>query len=276
MVITLCNGKGGSGKTTLTMLLAAALIEAGHDVAVQDLDPQRTATRWVRASCATGSTRKDCPIVARLATQTLAVRTHRMLDREGRATCRSDVMVRTVMPTAVPIPEGVAVGWWVVLAALVIAVFLAEPFMARHDAGYVREWLARDGYRVERIRRTWSSGAFGAYRRGNLRTFTEGRGCRYFDVVAVNERFVEFTGTARVHGKLQRPNLDEWIEVRWDTRRQLSPPQKTVTGDENPSNAEGWYPDVSGRHEQRWYSMGTPTELVRDGAVEGKDPPTEA
>jgi chromosome partitioning protein len=49
VVITLCNGKGGSGKTTLTMLLAAALIEAGHDVAVQDLDSQRTATRWARA-----------------------------------------------------------------------------------------------------------------------------------------------------------------------------------------------------------------------------------
>jgi chromosome partitioning protein len=47
MTITFCNGKGGSGKTTLTVLLASALAEAGHQVAVQDADPQKTATRWV-------------------------------------------------------------------------------------------------------------------------------------------------------------------------------------------------------------------------------------
>lgn len=47
MIITLCNGKGGSGKTTLTILIASALVEAGHDVAVLDTDPQQTATRWI-------------------------------------------------------------------------------------------------------------------------------------------------------------------------------------------------------------------------------------
>lgn len=47
MTITLCNGKGGSGKTTLTILLATALAEAGHDVAVLDIDPQQTASRWI-------------------------------------------------------------------------------------------------------------------------------------------------------------------------------------------------------------------------------------
>lgn len=47
MTITLCNGKGGSGKTTLTILLASALTEAGHAVAVLDTDPQKTATRWI-------------------------------------------------------------------------------------------------------------------------------------------------------------------------------------------------------------------------------------
>ncbi len=47
MIITLCNGKGGSGKTTLSVLLAAALVEAGHEVALLDTDPQRTATRWI-------------------------------------------------------------------------------------------------------------------------------------------------------------------------------------------------------------------------------------
>lgn len=47
MTITLCNGKGGSGKTTLSILLASALTEAGHHVAVRDCDPQATATRWI-------------------------------------------------------------------------------------------------------------------------------------------------------------------------------------------------------------------------------------
>jgi chromosome partitioning protein len=49
VVITICNGKGGSGKTTLTVLLASALVEAGHQVAVLDTDPQKTATRWIQA-----------------------------------------------------------------------------------------------------------------------------------------------------------------------------------------------------------------------------------
>ena len=48
MTITFCNGKGGSGKTTLAVLLASALAEAGHAAAVQDTDPQKTATRWIQ------------------------------------------------------------------------------------------------------------------------------------------------------------------------------------------------------------------------------------
>ena len=48
MNITLCNGKGGTGKTTLSVLLAHALAEAGRRVAVLDLDPQRTAHNWLR------------------------------------------------------------------------------------------------------------------------------------------------------------------------------------------------------------------------------------
>jgi len=48
MVITLLNGKGGPGKTTLAVLLAAALGEAGKRVALRDLDPQATATNWLR------------------------------------------------------------------------------------------------------------------------------------------------------------------------------------------------------------------------------------
>lgn len=43
MQITIANGKGGAGKTTVSLLLAAALREAGHRVAVTDCDPQGTA-----------------------------------------------------------------------------------------------------------------------------------------------------------------------------------------------------------------------------------------
>ena len=40
--------------------------------------------------------------------------------------------------------------------------------------------------------------------------------------------------------------------------------------------AEGWCLDPYGRHEQRWFSAGKPTALVRDDGVEGHDaPPAE-
>lgn len=45
VIITLCNQKGGAGKTTLTLLLAFALAEVGRKVAVIDRDPQETSTR---------------------------------------------------------------------------------------------------------------------------------------------------------------------------------------------------------------------------------------
>jgi hypothetical protein len=36
---------------------------------------------------------------------------------------------------------------------------------------------------------------------------------------------------------------------------------------------EGWYADPFGRHEQRWFSAGTPTALVRDRGAESLDEP---
>lgn len=50
MNIALCNGKGGVGKTTLSVLLAHALAEAGRCTAILDTDPQQTATKWL-AEC---------------------------------------------------------------------------------------------------------------------------------------------------------------------------------------------------------------------------------
>ena len=37
--------------------------------------------------------------------------------------------------------------------------------------------------------------------------------------------------------------------------------------------AEGWYRDPYLVHEDRWFSAGQPTALVRDGGVDGHDPP---
>jgi hypothetical protein len=37
--------------------------------------------------------------------------------------------------------------------------------------------------------------------------------------------------------------------------------------------AEGWYRDPFGLHQDRWFSVGWPTELIRDDKVEGRDPP---
>lgn len=46
-MITVTNNKGGSGKTTTTVSLAAAFAERGLRVLVVDLDPQGSATEWL-------------------------------------------------------------------------------------------------------------------------------------------------------------------------------------------------------------------------------------
>jgi len=45
--IAVCNLKGGAGKTSTAVGLAAALGEAGHRVLVVDLDPQGSASAWL-------------------------------------------------------------------------------------------------------------------------------------------------------------------------------------------------------------------------------------
>lgn len=49
-IIAVCNQKGGSGKTTLSMQLAGTLARKKNKVLVIDADPQGTATRWAASA----------------------------------------------------------------------------------------------------------------------------------------------------------------------------------------------------------------------------------
>ncbi|MBW7862504.1 MAG: AAA family ATPase [Rhodocyclaceae bacterium] len=51
-VIALISQKGGAGKTTVAMQLAAGLVARGHTVAIADLDPQESAVRWAESASA--------------------------------------------------------------------------------------------------------------------------------------------------------------------------------------------------------------------------------
>lgn len=44
--IAIISQKGGAGKTTITLHLAAASVKAGYNTAIIDLDPQASSTKW--------------------------------------------------------------------------------------------------------------------------------------------------------------------------------------------------------------------------------------
>jgi hypothetical protein len=44
---------------------------------------------------------------------------------------------------------------------------------------------------------------------------------------------------------------------------------------DHPAAAEGWYRDPYLIHQDRWFSAGFPTPLIRDDGVEGRDEPPD-
>jgi hypothetical protein len=103
-------------------------------------------------------------------------------------------------------------------------------------------------------------------------------GYRYFRITTIDPDHVRRSGVARVHGGDSRYGLEQVIDLVWLTSEQLNrrdqPPRRSARLPDD--RAEGWYTDHTGAHEQRWYSVGTPTDLVKDGAIESRDPPRSA
>ena len=56
MIITFCGQKGGTGKTTLSYLVAETLAQAGKTVAIRDDDPQASASQIVQELREAGKT----------------------------------------------------------------------------------------------------------------------------------------------------------------------------------------------------------------------------
>ena len=64
-----------------------------------------------------------------------------------------------------------------------------------------------------------------------------------------------------------RGSLDPWCAVG------VRPSVVSMTQTSHALGAEGWYRDPFGVHEDRWFSAGAPTRLVRDAGVESSDEP---
>lgn len=103
----------------------------------------------------------------------------------------------------------------------------------------------------------------------------------FYEVTVVDSRSVERIALVRVHhalglsGRWSNHDRGDPLDVRWLREHQLTwrehgdvrPPSPAV------GQRQGWCADPTRQHEQRWFSAGMPTDLVRDGAVEGRNSP---
>jgi hypothetical protein len=72
-----------------------------------------------------------------------------------------------------------------------------------------------------------------------------------------------------------QPDLPEEPTLLLQERFSGSHPQRILSVESKviPVKAQGWYRDPYGLHEDRYFSAGQPTKLVRDGGAESYDPP---
>ncbi len=109
MIISLLSQKGGVGKTTLAIHLAAALVEMGSRVLLIDADPQASATDWsARRSddplfpvvgMAKATLHKDLPAVADSSDHVVIDGPPRVNDVSRSAILASDVVIIPVCPS---------------------------------------------------------------------------------------------------------------------------------------------------------------------------------
>jgi hypothetical protein len=98
---------------------------------------------------------------------------------------------------------------------------------------------------------------------------------RYFEITTIDADHVRRSGVARVRSEIhnRERDLDRRVDYVRLTSEQLNWLDRPPRRPSPPDRAEGWYADDTGAHELRWYSAGTPTDLVKDGATESRDPP---
>jgi len=126
-VVTIAQGKGGAGKTTLAANLAAAWAEIGHTVALVDTDPQRSLTLWGEARTATATGRAALPVSetqgyrARAEIERLA-RNHDfvVVDSAPHAETEARIVIRAAHLVVVPIQPS-PMDVWATRSTLAVA-----------------------------------------------------------------------------------------------------------------------------------------------------------
>jgi len=109
----------------------------------------------------------------------------------------------------------------------------------------------------------------------------------FFRIDGIGLDYVHRSGAARVrhhHETELAPSVliyptpllgaDPVIDVVWFTAEQLDRRSRPLRRSARwpHDRAQGWHADHTGAHELRWYSAGTPTDLVKDGPIESRDP----
>ena len=150
---------------------------------------------------------------------------------------------------------------------------LYGSFKVRGVAAYeLQQWAAEEGVEIATLKRCGRPPESVAGR--FPRMVWPGLLC-YFELATIDADHVRRSGVARVRIEVHDAHYDlpRMVDFVWLTSEQLNwldrPPRRPPP----PVRAEGWYADDSGAHELRWYSVGAPTDLVKDGAIESRDPP---